>query len=118
ALSPVRADLLPPCKRVRDFGFVTVIEDSYEPYTELDVDFNIQVDIDACIAFANDLRARRTDDRVVVETAVEGEVIESAQREQGHRIMATNQQSAAMSERISTLERDNMRLRGMLGVER
>nr|GEZ84657.1 hypothetical protein [Tanacetum cinerariifolium] len=42
ALSPVRADLLPPCKRVRDFGFVTVIEDSYEPYTELDVDFNIQ----------------------------------------------------------------------------
>ncbi|GKG14419.1 hypothetical protein Tco_0354019, partial [Tanacetum coccineum] len=35
----------------------------------------------------------------------------------GHRIMATSQQSAAMSERIGTLERDNTRLRGMLDVE-
>ncbi|GJT55233.1 putative reverse transcriptase domain-containing protein [Tanacetum coccineum] len=32
----------------------------------------------------------------------------------GHRIMASSQQGAAMSEMISTLERDNMRLRGML----
>ncbi|GJX75201.1 hypothetical protein Tco_0313796 [Tanacetum coccineum] len=45
-------------------------------------------------------------------------VIESVQRNQGHRIVATSQQSAAMSEMISTLEWDNMRLRGMLGVER
>ncbi|GKF77586.1 hypothetical protein Tco_0230056 [Tanacetum coccineum] len=45
-------------------------------------------------------------------------VIESVQRDQGHRIVVTSQQSAAMSEMISTLERDNMRLRGMLGVER
>nr|GEW57178.1 hypothetical protein [Tanacetum cinerariifolium] len=40
-------------------------------------------------------------------------VIESVQRDQGHRIMATSQQSAAMSERISTLEQDNVRLRGI-----
>ncbi|GJT33741.1 hypothetical protein Tco_0924160 [Tanacetum coccineum] len=33
-------------------------------------------------------------------------------------MMATSQQSAAMSERIGTLERDNMRLRAMLCVER
>ncbi|GKG34479.1 hypothetical protein Tco_0437175, partial [Tanacetum coccineum] len=39
-------------------------------------------------------------------------------RGHGHRIVATSQQSAAMSEMIDTLERDNMRLRGMLGVER
>ncbi|GKC02161.1 hypothetical protein Tco_0993771, partial [Tanacetum coccineum] len=45
-------------------------------------------------------------------------VIESVQREQGHRIMATSQQSAAMSEKIGMLERDNIRLRGMLDVER
>ncbi|GJZ83483.1 hypothetical protein Tco_0648656 [Tanacetum coccineum] len=45
-------------------------------------------------------------------------VIESVQRDQGHRIMATSQQSAAMSERIGMLEWDNMRLRGMLGVEK
>ncbi|GJR02162.1 putative reverse transcriptase domain-containing protein [Tanacetum coccineum] len=36
----------------------------------------------------------------------------------GHRIMETSQQSAAMLERIGTLKRDNMRLRGMLDVER
>ncbi|GKC29045.1 hypothetical protein Tco_1036339 [Tanacetum coccineum] len=45
-------------------------------------------------------------------------VIESVQRDQGHRIVATSQQSATMSKMISTLERDNMRLKGMLGVER
>ncbi|GKD07323.1 hypothetical protein Tco_1187008, partial [Tanacetum coccineum] len=31
--------------------------------------------------------------------------------------METSQQSAAMLERIGTLKRDNMRLRGMLDVE-
>ncbi|GJR70417.1 putative reverse transcriptase domain-containing protein [Tanacetum coccineum] len=45
-------------------------------------------------------------------------VIENVQREQGHRIMVTSQQSVAMSERIGMLERDNIRLRGMLDVER
>ncbi|GKC88283.1 putative reverse transcriptase domain-containing protein [Tanacetum coccineum] len=164
------------------------VEDSYEPYIEPDVDSNIQADIDACIAFANDLRARGTDVRVVVETAAEEEVessvrgtvevevdprvrpvidddvrefvredvpdhvtadgsveityetlgdlvprfhdhireipahriqvIESVQRDQGHRIVVTSQQSATMSERIGTLERDKVRLRGMLDVER
>ncbi|GKG61697.1 hypothetical protein Tco_0621406, partial [Tanacetum coccineum] len=41
-------------------------------------DSNIQADIDACIAFANDLRARGTNVRVVVETAAEEEVESSA----------------------------------------
>nr|GEW57308.1 hypothetical protein [Tanacetum cinerariifolium] len=45
-------------------------------------------------------------------------VIESVQRDQGHRIVVTSQQSTAMLERISTLERDNMRLICMLGIER
>nr|GFA60764.1 hypothetical protein [Tanacetum cinerariifolium] len=45
-------------------------------------------------------------------------VIESVQRDHGHRIVATSQQSAAMSEMISMLERDNMRLRGVLAVKR
>nr|GEX62817.1 hypothetical protein [Tanacetum cinerariifolium] len=45
-------------------------------------------------------------------------VIETVKRDQGHRIVATSQQSSAMSEMISMLERDNMRLGGMLGVER
>ncbi|GKF89741.1 hypothetical protein Tco_0263704 [Tanacetum coccineum] len=44
------------------------------------------------------------------------EVIKSIQKDQGYRIVATGQQGAIMSERISELERDNMRLRGMLDV--
>ncbi|GKD45241.1 hypothetical protein Tco_1269886, partial [Tanacetum coccineum] len=40
------------------------------------------------------------------------EIIESIQRDQGHMIVATGQQSAVLSERISELEQDNMRLRG------
>ncbi|GKD43153.1 hypothetical protein Tco_1267798 [Tanacetum coccineum] len=44
------------------------------------------------------------------------QAIESVQRDQGHRIVATGQQSADMLERIEELERDNMRLRDMMDV--
>ncbi|GKC92416.1 putative reverse transcriptase domain-containing protein [Tanacetum coccineum] len=167
ALSPVRADLLPPRKRISDLDFVTDfedrdiglgvdVEDRYEPYTKPDIDSDVQANIEACIAFTVDIAARGTDVRVEVGTAAEEEaepsargtieigvdrvthpvvlddttesVIEgfpelisvdgSLERDQGHRIMATSQQSTAMLERIGTLERDNMRLIGMLGVER
>ncbi|GJT45648.1 putative reverse transcriptase domain-containing protein [Tanacetum coccineum] len=209
-LSPVRANLLPPHKRIRDSDSVTDlevsseegyvpyvarevglgvdVEDSYEPYTEPDVDYVIQADIDACIAFADDIRARGTDVRVIVETVADEEVessargtievevgprvgpvidddvresvredvpnhvtadgavdvtyetlgdlvqrfhdhtieipahpiqlIESVQRFQGHRIAIVDLEVTAMTERIGTLERDNVRLRGMLDVER
>ncbi|GJX17005.1 hypothetical protein Tco_0217837 [Tanacetum coccineum] len=46
----------------------------------------------------------------------EGAVIKSIQRDQGHKIVTTRQQSTVMSERISELERDNTRLRGMMDV--
>ncbi|GKA29355.1 hypothetical protein Tco_0715600 [Tanacetum coccineum] len=179
ALSPVRADLFPPRKRIRYSNFETDFEvSSEEGY----------VDIDVCTAFADDIKARgmnvRVKDGIAAEEEAESSargtieigvdrvthlvvsddtaepvredfpelvsadgslevmqrgldvvmqelydhmveipvhrvrVIESVQRDQGHRIVATSQQSAAMSERIGTLERDNMRLRGMLGVER
>nr|GEV75302.1 hypothetical protein [Tanacetum cinerariifolium] len=42
--------------------------------------------------------------------------IEGIQRDQGHRIVATGQQSTDMLERIRELERDNMRLRDMMDV--
>ncbi|GKF77408.1 hypothetical protein Tco_0229878, partial [Tanacetum coccineum] len=45
------------------------------------------------------------------------QVIESVQRDQGHRIVATGQQSADMLERIQELERDNRRLRDIMDVE-
>ncbi|GJX21030.1 hypothetical protein Tco_0223707 [Tanacetum coccineum] len=41
------------------------------------------------------------------------EVIEGIQMDQGYKIIATSQQGDVMSERISELERDNTRLRGM-----
>ncbi|GJT14033.1 putative reverse transcriptase domain-containing protein [Tanacetum coccineum] len=50
----------------------------------------------------------------ILEPTQEGavEVIETIQRDQGYRIVATGHQSTVMSERISELERDNTRLRG------
>ncbi|GJU59634.1 putative reverse transcriptase domain-containing protein [Tanacetum coccineum] len=139
-LSPVRTDLLLPRKRIRDSDYVT----------------DFEVDINACITFANDIAARETGVRVEVGTTTKEEaessargmieigvdrvthpvvsddtiepvredypdlitvhrvrVIESVERDQEHRIVATSQQNAVMSEMISTLERDNMRLRGI-----
>ncbi|GJW86491.1 hypothetical protein Tco_0161831 [Tanacetum coccineum] len=45
------------------------------------------------------------------------QVLESVQRDQGHRIVAIGQQSADMLERIGELERDNRRLRDIMDVE-
>ncbi|GJU94957.1 putative reverse transcriptase domain-containing protein [Tanacetum coccineum] len=45
------------------------------------------------------------------------QVIESEQRLQGHRITGVDLEVTTMTERISALERDNTRLRGMLDVE-
>ncbi|GJZ72395.1 hypothetical protein Tco_0636246 [Tanacetum coccineum] len=58
------------------------------------------------------------DDRVT-HPVVSDDILEPAQEEgaiEGYRIVATSQQGAVMSERISELERDNTRLRGMLDV--
>ncbi|GJW25752.1 putative reverse transcriptase domain-containing protein [Tanacetum coccineum] len=95
-LSPIRADLLPPPKRIKDFDSVTDfevssengyelyvsrevglgvdVEDSYEPYTELDVDTDVQIDINECFAYADAIRARGTNVRDVVETTAAEEV--------------------------------------------
>ncbi|GJW84271.1 hypothetical protein Tco_0157416 [Tanacetum coccineum] len=96
---------------------------------EPDIDLEIQAEIDECIAYADTLRARGIVVRVVVETCSRGvpddipepaheegavEAIESIQRDQRHMIVATSQQGTIMSERISELEWDNTRLRGML----
>ncbi|GJY23260.1 hypothetical protein Tco_0396918 [Tanacetum coccineum] len=164
ALSPVHTDLLPPCKRIRgsvsttDYG--VSLEESYKTNTEPGIDFDVQADIDACIAAVDSTTARETDVRVEfgIETEEEAEeeaefsargiieirmdkigldvvmqelydhmveisvrrikVIESVQRDQGHRMMTARQQSTAMSKRIGTLERDNMKLRALLCIER
>ncbi|GJS92089.1 hypothetical protein Tco_0774725, partial [Tanacetum coccineum] len=124
ALSPVCTDLLPPRKRIRDSDFMNYFEVSLEegfvPYVPR------ETDIDTCIAFADDIAARGTDVIVEIGTATEDESDSSARGtieiERGLDVVMQelydHMLCTAMSEMISTLERDNMRIRGMLGVER
>ncbi|GJS48287.1 hypothetical protein Tco_0598408 [Tanacetum coccineum] len=94
ALSPVRADLIPSPKKVRDFGYLAdvevdpretslrddvIVRGSDEPHLEQDIDLEIQAEIDECIAYTDALRDRRIDARVVVE-AVDREESEMGAR--------------------------------------
>nr|GFA26338.1 hypothetical protein [Tanacetum cinerariifolium] len=96
ALSPVCADLIPSPKRVRDSGYLADVEldpreislrddviimGSDEPHIKQDIDPDIQTKIDESIAYTDALRARRIDDRVVVE-AVDRDEIETGARGQ------------------------------------
>ncbi|GJQ98135.1 hypothetical protein Tco_0009274 [Tanacetum coccineum] len=82
ALSPVYADLILSPKRVKDSGYLADVEvdpreisfrddaiarASDEPHLEQDIDPEIQAEIDECIAYANALRDRGIDARVIVE---------------------------------------------------
>ncbi|GJY49532.1 putative reverse transcriptase domain-containing protein [Tanacetum coccineum] len=169
ALSLVHADLSPPPKRIRDSDSVTdlevslgessesfipretslrddvVVKGSDEPYSEPDIDLEIQAEINECIAYADALRAKGIDARVVVKTSARGmeevrvdrvthlmvsnviheptqegavEVTYETLGDLGHRIVVTGQQSADLLERISELERVNTKLRGMMDVAR
>ncbi|GKC66438.1 hypothetical protein Tco_1099036 [Tanacetum coccineum] len=66
ALSPVRADLIPSPKRVKDYGYLAdvevdpreislrddaIVRVSDKPYLEQDIDPEIQAEIDECIAY-------------------------------------------------------------------
>ncbi|GJV96618.1 putative reverse transcriptase domain-containing protein [Tanacetum coccineum] len=143
----------------------------------IDIKLEIQAEIDECFAYADALRDRGVDARIIVkaidrdknETGIRGpvevrvdrvtylvvaddipepaqeevvevtyetlgdlvqrfhdhteeipvrrvQVIKSVQMDQGHRIVATGQQSTDMLERIEELERDNRRLRDMMDV--
>ncbi|GJW33803.1 putative reverse transcriptase domain-containing protein [Tanacetum coccineum] len=151
ALSSVRVDLLPPRKRIRSFDYATDLEDcsderiessvpretslrddvnvrgSDEPYSELDIDPEIQAEIDIAYAHATrstvEVKVYRVTHPVVSDDIPEPaqeegviEVIKNIQMDQGHRIVVTGQLSVVQSERINELKRDNTRLRGMLDV--
>ncbi|GKF16323.1 hypothetical protein Tco_0061241, partial [Tanacetum coccineum] len=100
-MTSVPADLIPSPKRVKDSGYladvevdpreISLIDDaivrvSDEPHLEQDIDPEIQAEIDECIAYADALRDRGIDARVVVEavdrdeteTGVRGPVEERA----------------------------------------
>ncbi|GJV00387.1 hypothetical protein Tco_1329657 [Tanacetum coccineum] len=54
------------------------VEDSYEPYTEPDIDLDVQADMNDCIAIADDIAARGTDVRVEIGIVAEEEAESSA----------------------------------------
>ncbi|GKE60897.1 hypothetical protein Tco_1511264, partial [Tanacetum coccineum] len=119
----------------------TSLRDNVEPHSEHDIDTEIQAKIDECIAYADALIEEGIYARVMVEAVDRGEIETSmrgmievivervmhpavpndipepaqeegaVERDHGQRIVATGQQSAVLSERISELERDNTRLR-------
>ncbi|GKE86029.1 hypothetical protein Tco_1559771 [Tanacetum coccineum] len=161
-LSLVRGDLIPSPKRIRSPKTATDLEgcseDSFEPYVprEMDVDVvrsdgieidpEIQAEIDECFAYADALRNRGIDARVVVE-AVDREESETGargpvevrvervthhvmpedtpepaqegavEREKGHRIVGVELTVIALTKRVAELERDNRRLRDTASVE-
>nr|GEV73679.1 hypothetical protein [Tanacetum cinerariifolium] len=125
ALSHVRAGLIPSPKRVRDSGYLADVEvghketslrdgviakGSDEPHLEQDIDQEIQAEIDDYFDYADALRDRGIDARVVVEAA-------DRDREQGHRIIGVESAVVALFERVAKLEGDNMRLRGTASIE-
>ncbi|GKD78875.1 putative reverse transcriptase domain-containing protein, partial [Tanacetum coccineum] len=166
ALSFVHANLIPSPKRVKDSGYLAdvevdpreislrddaIVRVSDEPHLEQDIDPKIQAEIDECIVYADALRDRGIDARVVVEavdrdeteTGVRGpvevrvekvthpampkdiheptqegvvEAIKGVQREQGHRIVGVESAVTTLTERVAELERDYMRLRGIVSV--
>nr|GEU53703.1 hypothetical protein [Tanacetum cinerariifolium] len=100
ALSPVRVDLIPSPKRVRDIGYLADVEDDpRETRVERVVHPAMPEDIP--------------------EPAQEGaaETIEGIQREQGRRIVGVESAVIALTVRVAELERDNQRLRGTASVE-
>nr|GEU98251.1 hypothetical protein [Tanacetum cinerariifolium] len=89
ALSPVRTDLIPSPKRVRNFGYLADVEvgrretslrddviaiGSDEPYLEQDIYPEIQAEIDECFAYADALRDRGIDARVLVKAVDRDEI--------------------------------------------
>nr|GFA55521.1 hypothetical protein [Tanacetum cinerariifolium] len=100
ALSPVRADLIPSPKRVRDIGYLAYVE-----------------------VGPKETRVKRVTHPAmpedILEPAQEGatEAIDGVWREQGHRTVRVESAVTDLIERVAELERDNRRLRGTASVE-
>nr|GFB73781.1 hypothetical protein [Tanacetum cinerariifolium] len=96
ALSPVRADLIPSPKRVRDIGHLADVEEGA-----------VQVTYETL----GDL-VQRFHDYTQAIPVHRIQVIEGVQREQGLRIVGVESAVTALTERVAELERDNRRLKG------
>ncbi|GJZ11459.1 zinc finger, CCHC-type containing protein [Tanacetum coccineum] len=137
-LSPVRADLIPSPKRIRDSGYLedvevdpretslrddVIIRGSDEPHLEVVVEAVDREESETGARGPVEVRVERVTDPVmpddIPEPAQEGavEVIKGVQREQGHRIVRVESTVTAWTKRITELERDNRRLKDTASVE-
>ncbi|GJS35865.1 hypothetical protein Tco_0534247 [Tanacetum coccineum] len=131
ALSTARADLIPSPKRVKDSGYLAEVEVDHretslrdddivrvsdEPHLEQDIDPEILAEIDVCFAYADALRDRGIDARVIVE-AIDRDETETGVRGRDIEIVGVESAVIALTERIAELERDNRRLRDTMSVK-
>nr|GEU75719.1 reverse transcriptase domain-containing protein [Tanacetum cinerariifolium] len=116
-LSPVRADLLPPRKRIRDSDSVTNLKvsskEGYVPHVAREVRVKIETEAE---------EEAKSSARGTVETEVDrvthpivlDDIAEPVREDFLELVSADGSlESAAMSKVISTVERDNRRLRGI-----
>nr|GEX78947.1 putative reverse transcriptase domain-containing protein [Tanacetum cinerariifolium] len=126
ALSHVRADLIPPPKRVRDIGYLADVEvDPRETRDERVTHPAMPEDIiepaqegaaEVTYETLGDL-VQRFHDHTQAIPVHRIQTIEGVKREQGHRIVGVESIVTALTERVAELERDNQRLRGTASVE-
>ncbi|GKB22001.1 hypothetical protein Tco_0855924 [Tanacetum coccineum] len=115
ALPLVRANLLPPRKRIRDIDVDTT---AAEAAAAIEANVGVEDDIGSNGKDEAEEEAE-SGDRGTIEIRVDRvSDIESAWEEQGRRMLAASEQRVGMLDRIGVLERDNMRMRGMLCVKR
>nr|GEY32654.1 hypothetical protein [Tanacetum cinerariifolium] len=119
ALSPIRADLIPPPKRVRDIGYLADVEvDPRETRVERVVHPAMPEDIpepaqegtaEVKYETLGDL-VQRFYDHIQAIPVHRIQTTEGIQREQGRRIIGVESAVTALTERIDELEMDNQRL--------
>nr|GEY99529.1 hypothetical protein [Tanacetum cinerariifolium] len=126
ALSPVRADLIPSPKRVKDIGYLadvevgpreTRVERVTHPVMPEDIPEPAQEGAaEVTYETLGDL-VQKFHDHTQAIPVHRVQVIEGVQRKKGHRIVGVESAVTALTERVAELERDNRRLRGTASVE-
>nr|GFB68709.1 hypothetical protein [Tanacetum cinerariifolium] len=126
ALSPVRADLILPPKRVKDIGYLADVEDDpmetrvvrvVHPAMPEDIPEPAQEGAaEVMYETLGDL-VQRFHDHTQAIPVHRIQTTEGIQREEGRRIIGVESAVTALTERVTELERDNQRLRGTASVE-
>nr|GEX08423.1 putative reverse transcriptase domain-containing protein [Tanacetum cinerariifolium] len=126
ALSHVRADLIPPPKRLKDIGYLADVDvDPREPRDERVTHPAMPEDIpepaqegaaEVTYETLRDLVQMFHDHTQAIPVHLI-QTTEGIQKEQGRRIVGVESAVIALTERVAELERDNQRLRGTASAE-